>query len=241
MTPLVEATSKVIDLRECEKPEFRHIWEELERIAWEIQGWPANRLMLLFGKAKVSMPIWSRRWEYPWAIISADIQAGQVVLDAGCGNAPLLPFLSRHGLKCFGVDKGVEHKNWRWRLAEHLGYVDIQGSSKRVVRRYKIAFRRESITQMSFADGFFDRVFCISVLEHLPPRDRLKAVAEMARVLKPGGRLIVTMDLPRDEPHAADSIVEASGLCLLGGLDHSIDRSLRHGHTYEIGGLVLDK
>ena len=81
MTPLVEATSKVIDLRDCEKPEFRHIWEELERIAWEIQGWPANRLMLLFGKAKVSMPIWSRRWEYAWAIISANLEAGQVVLD----------------------------------------------------------------------------------------------------------------------------------------------------------------
>jgi len=51
----------------------------------------------------------------------------------------------------------------------------------------------------------------------------------------------MTMDLPRDDPHAADNVVRASGLQLLGSLNYSEDRAIRHGHTYEVGGLILEK
>ncbi len=47
----------------------------------------------------------------------------------------------------------------------------------------------------ALADNSFDRVFCISVIEHLPRRKVAPLVKEMVRILKPGGLLIATVDV----------------------------------------------
>jgi SAM-dependent methyltransferase len=47
-------------------------------------------------------------------------------------------------------------------------------------------------TALPFADGSFDVVLCLEMLEHLPAADRAGALAEMLRVLRPGGRLVAT-------------------------------------------------
>jgi len=50
--------------------------------------------------------------------------------------------------------------------------------------------RHEDLTQLSFSDGTFDLVASFDVLEHIP--DFRKALAEMRRVLKPGGHLVLS-------------------------------------------------
>ncbi|HEV2715028.1 MAG TPA: class I SAM-dependent methyltransferase, partial [Terriglobales bacterium] len=51
---------------------------------------------------------------------------------------------------------------------------------------------------LPFADGRFDAVFSISVIEHIPGRGDEAALREMWRVLRSGGRLIITIPfLPR--------------------------------------------
>jgi SAM-dependent methyltransferase len=52
-----------------------------------------------------------------------------------------------------------------------------------------VAFFRGDICHIPFGDGQFDRVFCYGVLQHVPDHER--ALAELVRVLKPGGRLAV--------------------------------------------------
>jgi SAM-dependent methyltransferase len=50
--------------------------------------------------------------------------------------------------------------------------------------------RYEDLTGLTFADGEFDSIICMEVLEHVP--DYRSALREMARVLKPKGRAILT-------------------------------------------------
>jgi SAM-dependent methyltransferase len=59
----------------------------------------------------------------------------------------------------------------------------------------------EDATALSFADESFDNLTCISVIEHIPGDGDAKAIAEMWRVLKPGGTLHLTTNVapePRD-------------------------------------------
>lgn len=54
----------------------------------------------------------------------------------------------------------------------------------------KISWQHEDIQRLSFPDKTFDTVISCETIEHVP--SPLKALAEMYRVLKPGGRLILT-------------------------------------------------
>lgn len=112
-------------------------------------------------------------WEYyPTYIAKMDAvrlwldgsRAGARVLDAGCGEGVL-------------VD---EYAN---RLA--IEGIDPNYGSDRV--------RTGSLTDLPFADGSFDRALCLDVLEHLTFEEQPRALAELFRVLKSGGDLLVSV------------------------------------------------
>jgi len=54
--------------------------------------------------------------------------------------------------------------------------------------------RRGDMKRISFPSGLFDRVFSISVLEHVPRPDRLAAWREPLRILRSGGLAVLTLD-----------------------------------------------
>lgn len=53
----------------------------------------------------------------------------------------------------------------------------------------------EDAKRLSFADETFSIVYSVSVLEHIGNDSDIKAIKEMARVLKPGGKLLITVPL----------------------------------------------
>lgn len=65
--------------------------------------------------------------------------------------------------------------------------------------------RHEDVTRLGFDDARFDRLFSFDVLEHVP--DHRAALREFARVLKPGGRAILTVPF---DVNAASSLRRAS-------------------------------
>ena len=86
------------------------------------------------------------------------------VLDAGCGEGVLLD--------------------------EYAGRLAIEGidafyASARV--------RQGNLTQLPYPDGIFDRALCLDVLEHLTFTEQPLAVAELFRVLRPGGELLISV------------------------------------------------
>ncbi len=57
----------------------------------------------------------------------------------------------------------------------------------------KVNFSVQDATRLPYADQIFDLVTSISVLEHIPDYEDSLAIEEMWRVLKPGGKLIITI------------------------------------------------
>jgi len=116
---------------------------------------------------------WSRCFEYPWAYLNGMVHQGQWLLDAGGGNGVFQHVLSSNGCQVINVDLDPSSQRG---LAP--GVLPIAGDLRRLSR---------------FHSCMFDRVFCVSVLEHIERPQEV--VAELWRVLKPGGKMVVTMDV----------------------------------------------
>ena len=96
---------------------------------------------------------------------------GRSVLDVGCAKGRFVNALSAAGARVTGIDSS-------WRL--------LHAAASSQPGRF---FVLSSATRLPFADASYDALLCVEVIEHIPEFDR--AFAEMARVLKPGGRAII--------------------------------------------------
>jgi ubiquinone/menaquinone biosynthesis C-methylase UbiE len=103
-------------------------------------------------------------------VVEGDL-AGRRVLDVGCGTGRLAATLAERGAKVWGVDPSEEM------LAEAR---ERAGSA--------IGLKRGVAEALPFRAGWFDRAVLWLVV-HLV--DRSLALPELARVLAPGGRLVV--------------------------------------------------
>jgi SAM-dependent methyltransferase len=68
----------------------------------------------------------------------------------------------------------------------------------RVTQHDRARFEPGDITRTQYKDGWFDAVTCMSVIEHGVPLQ--KFVDEMARIIRPGGVLVVSTDYDQDPP-----------------------------------------
>jgi SAM-dependent methyltransferase len=90
-------------------------------------------------------------------------------LDVGTGRGDGTALVAEVAAPCIGLEYGLRSAL----LAARRGCTIARGDARR----------------LPFAAGCFDSVTCLDVLEHVPrPRE---AVAELARVLRPGGVLIL--------------------------------------------------
>ena len=111
---------------------------------------------------------------------------------------------------------------------------------------YKMKLFNESLAKMHFKDNFFDKVYCISVIEHLPEEIAFNGMREMARVLKEGGLLVMTVD--NDGTHVNPDLVgkyqkliECSNLKLYGKSDFNKPASILIPGKYNVIGFILKK
>lgn len=110
---------------------------------------------------------------------------GDRVLDMGCGGGRHAFSVYRRGADVVALDmseKDLREVEVMFRAMELEGEVPA-GATATAVRGNAYA--------LPFADASFDRVIAAEVLEHLP--DDVDAMTELARVLRPGGLIAVTV------------------------------------------------
>jgi ubiquinone/menaquinone biosynthesis C-methylase UbiE len=109
-----------------------------------------------------------------------DVTPHAHVLDVACGGGgPALRLARLVGCSVVGIDSNAQA------LANAKALAQEQGLSDRVL------FERHDASQpLPFPDNAFDAVVCFDALVHLPNRPRV--FAEWARILAPGGWLLLT-------------------------------------------------
>ncbi len=187
---------------------------------------------------------WSRTYEYEWA--SRFARPDDIALDAASGIChPLKFYLADHcrEVHACDLDPRIDSKD-----AIRQEVADVFGAEAAAAMPAKyldgIRYAKASLDAMPYADATFDRIYCISVLEHLDDvfnrhtrravlrpllrrvpgakQDMFGALREFTRVLKPGGQMVLTFDYPRINLAYFGAIVRELGLRYAGPVDERL-------------------
>jgi SAM-dependent methyltransferase len=104
-------------------------------------------------------------------------QAGDRILDLGCGSGVAASMLAQTvGTQVVGIDVSEEAIQYARR--------QFQGPSL----RYEVGM----VDELGFEDASVDKIALLEVIEHIYPDQAMKVMRECFRLLRPGGRLVVT-------------------------------------------------
>lgn len=117
------------------------------------------------------------------------------VCDAGCGCGVYSRKLAMHGFMVSGFDVSEDAVALTKNLLSEKGYPTQD-------------FRTADILATEYADGQFDAVVCRDVIDHMPIEHGIAAVAELLRIVRPGGCALLTLDETdceyESEPHSVN-------------------------------------
>lgn len=212
---------------------FRYRWFNLK---W---GAPKGRLVRGFlSREQRATPIGSklagcfafqgnnttRRFEYPWAFEALQVRPGLRVLEIGGSLSGFQFVLDHAGCKVTNVDPGSDFHASGWPVTP-----ETMSRFNRLLGT-DVSLRNVYLEDAKFPDSSFDRIVSISVFEHIPEPVLAGILAEVRRILKPGGLCVLTVDLffnvaPFAEPIENEYghnvsvkwLVESSGLEMIHG------------------------
>jgi ubiquinone/menaquinone biosynthesis C-methylase UbiE len=160
---------------------------------------------------------WSRPYEYAWAM--GLCEAGDVALDAGCGPGHPFKFhLADACREAHGCDIDEAMLDPRGTLKKLAAELRQSSGLLYDLDRYatRLVWTKGSVTALPYADATFDKVYCLSVLEHLSPQDMSAALGEFARVVRPQGLVALTFDYPTVNLGSFVRQAQAAGLKFAG-------------------------
>jgi len=143
---------------------------------------------------------WSRQAEYPWAILNSRLDEDMMILDAGSGHSCLWRYLSKKVKKVF--------------LADIDPAITVHEKDYPNVSAVTTDLRKMDM----FKDNSFDAVYCVSVLEHVGD-DPMLPYKECMRVLKPGCKFYLTVDVSIEPSQYDFSIPKFEAFCHLLGVE----------------------
>ncbi len=123
--------------------------------------------------------------EYPLVFDQLDVAYGGQLLDVGTGRSIFALFVAVNTpLRVVALDRG-DWVHWQHEMATKVM------RSREVNRRFTVLVG--DARALCFRDDRFDCISAISTIEHIEKDGDSEAMMELARVLKPGGRLVLTV------------------------------------------------
>lgn len=104
----------------------------------------------------------------------------EAVLDIGCGDGLHTLLVAKQVGSIVGIDVNAGF------IADAVAYAEAMGSA------VQASFLAKPLEQCGFSDAQFDVILSICVIEHIPNYEEV--LAEAFRILKPGGRIVFTVD-----------------------------------------------
>ncbi len=131
----------------------------------------------------------TRRAEYPWAWEAARLEPGMRVVEIGGAYSGFQFVLAQGGCEVINVDPGLRARGRGWPVASDR--IDLLN------RRFgtRVTLKNCVLEEAGIEPATCDRVFSISTIEHIPEGDIAPLMREVARILRPGGLFVATVDL----------------------------------------------
>jgi SAM-dependent methyltransferase len=160
------------------------VWAKSGRVikflSWKQRSW-------LRGPYGIQPNNRTREFEYPWAWHAAKLVPGMDVVEIGGGLSGFQFSLSRFGCNVTNVDPGMNEHGWPCN-PESISVLNR-------TFRTQVRLMHADISRAELQRDSYDRVFCISVMEHLDEQVRHAAMRKAYDCLRPGGLAILTVDL----------------------------------------------
>lgn len=119
---------------------------------------------------------------------SFNLQPGDNILDVGTGTGILLPFL----LQAIGPEGSITAVDY----AENM----VQICRSKYTHLNNVTIGLQNVEDLDLPSASFDAIICFGLFPHID--NKVKALANLYRVLKPGGRLIIAHALSSTEIQA---------------------------------------
>ncbi|MFT7619342.1 MAG: 2-polyprenyl-3-methyl-5-hydroxy-6-metoxy-1,4-benzoquinol methylase [Planctomycetota bacterium] len=103
-------------------------------------------------------------------------KSGLKALDVGCGSGVISDGLGKRGLEVTGVDANKAAQEY----------------ASKTFGRDHVRFLLGYLDELELPESTFDVATCLEVIEHVYPPQIEKLLGDLARLLKPGGRLLIT-------------------------------------------------
>lgn len=195
-------TNRIARITDSQDEKFSEAFGEMEKFSNKY----INEMVRIGGYPKsYPWPVdnlhnWSRWWEYAFVWLHLKDLIGKSkkikVLDIGPALTFFPFFLADKGFEVVAIDIDERISGWADSALNQL--VCINSAAKQ-----RLKFVTGDITKTKFENNSFNAVTNISVIEHIDKKRQ--AINEIHRLLKPGGRLINTMDISLDGLPIGDS------------------------------------
>ena len=115
-----------------------------------------------------------------WALAQIQIPAGATVLDVGCGGGRTIEKLAQRAATVWGIDYAAG------------SVAASRAHNRQLIAAKRVFIERASVSQMPFAENFFDLVTAVETQYYWP--DVVNDMREILRVLNPGGTLMIVAE-----------------------------------------------